>query len=191
DDNGEVHYGDLPPEGSRAKAVDLPDYSRYAPRPLPSTESDAKAAMPAAAEPERVAPENYEVLRITRPEDNGTERSAEGVLNVQLAIVPALAEEHYVTFSLDGRQLGKRARGTSFDLTGVERGTHSLQARIVDDEGNQLAASDSVSFTMRQESLFLPGRAEPENPVAPPPSPGPIPATPGRTNPAFKPNYGG
>jgi hypothetical protein len=193
DANGEVHYGDLPPPGGDAKLMDLPDYSRYAPRPLPAagdTGSRESKAQPVPAAAGAANPESYDVLRITQPAANATVRGAEGNVNVQLAIAPALGEGHYVTFTLDGRSLGKRVRGTSFDLSGIERGTHSLRALIVDGEGRQVAASDPVSFTMRQESLFLPGRAKPENPIVPPSPDRPTSVTPGQTNPAYAPAYG-
>jgi len=189
DENGEVHYGDTPPPGGEARQVDLPDYSRYAPRPLDSRPGEAASARaPEAPAREATGPASYEVLRITRPEPNGTVRGSDGQLNVQLAIVPALGEDHYVSFTLDGRALSTRLRGTAFDLNGVDRGQHTLQARIVDADGRQLASSDPVTFTMRKDSLLMPGRQPPSGEVPPP---GPIPSTPGQTNPAFKPNYGG
>jgi len=188
DENGEVHYGDVPPPSGQANQVDLPDYSRYAPRPLDSDRN--RSARPSQdAEEQPTEPAGYDVLKITSPAQNGTVRGSDGQLNVQLAIVPALGADHFVSFTLNGRSLTTRLRGTTFDLSGIERGEHTLQARIVDADGRQLASSDPVTFTMRKESILLPGRQPP--PEGQPPAPAPIPSTPGQTNPAFTPNYGG
>jgi hypothetical protein len=177
DEAGNVHYGDTPPiEGARQ--LELPEYTRYAPRPLPSSGAQAPAAdqekaadepaseAPAPAEDE--GPDGYQRLEILQPEQNGTVRSSEGLVEVQLAIEPPLGKAHYITFTLDGARASQPVQGSSFTLSDVERGSHVLQASVVDAGGRVMLRSDTIRFTMRQDSIQM--RAEPEPPIAKPPS---------------------
>jgi hypothetical protein len=95
-------------------------------------------------------------------------RSSEGLVEVQLAIEPPLGKTHYVTFTLDGARASQPVQGTSFTLNDVERGSHVLQASVVDEAGRVMLRSDTVRFTMRQDSVLM--RREVAPPVEQPPS---------------------
>lgn len=213
DADGLVGYTDVPVEECQ-NPVKLPDYSRYSPRPIPNATSPVNATQ---AEPFT----GYSELAIVRPEANGTVRSNEGRVPVAIEIQPMLQTGHRISLLLDGRPVDGEFSGTNIDLSGVERGTHSLQAQVKDAAGATMISSASVLFTLRKRGLFD-GPPDVENPVEPPspepgfpsePNPNPgfvapdgapdyspgtpnyappsggISTTPGRTNPAFAPNY--
>jgi hypothetical protein len=193
DGAGNVSYSDTPPPGGAAKVMDLPEYSRYKPRALPES---VRTRQPEPTSDSTTAPA-YQNFAITRPSNTATVHSAEGLVPVELAIEPPLAEAHYVTFLLDGVSIGDRMQTNSFTLRGVERGTHSLQALLVDADGKQLAKTKENQFTLRHDTLFM--RGEPENldnsgeqlgaGPRPPPGAGTTSSTPGRTNPAYAPRF--
>lgn len=217
DGQGNVHYGDTPPiEG--AQPVDLPDYSRYAPRPLAAPPAAQGGDVPDAAV--AASPSRYERLAIVSPAQNDTVRSAQGTVTVQLEIEPDLGEDHAILFVLDGQRVEPPAKGTSFTLNELDRGSHTLQASVIDAAQRVLLSSDTVIFTLRRPSLLESAKAPPDNGTddngtdtqrpfdpdfqAPTPTPGRtnpdltgdyrpsgtgISTTPGRTNPAFAPKY--
>lgn len=192
DGAGNVLYSDTPPPGGEAKMMDLPAPSSYAPRKLPEGAPTKRAE----GETTKAPTASYKRFAITKPGSAATVHSAEGLVPVELAIEPPLAENHYVTFTLDGVSIGDRMQTNAFTLRGVERGSHSLQASLVDANGKQLAKTAANRFTLRHDTLFMrPDKGEPDKPepaegaAARPPGAGNTSSTPGRTNPAYAPNY--
>lgn len=211
DSEGVIGYTDVP-VGECLNPVDLPDYSRYAPRPIERPDNTRGASGNV------INFQRYTSLRVLKPAANGTERSNEGRVTVVLQLEPGLQRGHHVRLFLDGREVPGQFDGTAIEMTGVERGSHGLRARVFDAAGRALIESPSVRFTLRKRGLFEgedsdaepppdpdPGYPAPTTPpgygpagpadYTPPSSPGyappggGIPATPGATNPAFKPNY--
>jgi hypothetical protein len=211
DADGVVSYSDVP-ASECPEVVKLPEYSSYTPRPLPSTEP-AAASMDTAQDSEEFS--GYSDISIVIPEANGTVRSNEGIVQVALSLNPPLQPGHRIKLFLDGGAVAGEFDGPAIELTGVERGTHSLRAVVSDAAGRRLGDSSSVRFTLRKTTIYdrdrqrPPGIPEnpiepapenpiapgPENPVAPAepptnlqPNPGQF-GTPGTTNPAFAPKF--
>lgn len=57
---------------------------------------------------------------------------------------------------LDGEPAAPDVRDLQFQLTGVDRGTHRLEAMIVDEQGRVLTRSAPVTFTVWQASRLNP-----------------------------------
>jgi len=157
----------------------------------------------------------YRSIRIVQPEANGTVRNNQGVVQVAIALEPALQEGHKIKLYLDGGAVTGEFSSPSVELSGVERGTHSLRAVVSNSAGKRLGDSPTVRFTLRRTTRFDRARNEPDpqpnppttpdNPFEPqpaqpnpdppagnpfaPPAGGGIPSTPGATNPAFTPNF--
>ena len=70
-----------------------------------------------------------------------------------------IAPGNQVVILLDGRPVARGAT-TSFPLAGIERGTHTLQAQVVDGKDNTLVASQAVTFHMWQASKQFPARKD-------------------------------
>lgn len=214
--DGSVSYADVP-AAECAQPVDLPDYSRYAPRPI--QQQQWTRTSPTGGN--LVRSERYTSMAIVQPGPGGTVRDNDGRVTVAIALQPGLQQNHKVMLYLDGAPVGSGFEGTTIELNGVRRGSHSLRAVVVDPSGQRLIEAPAVRFTLRQASLLDPARepAEPPEPpkpgfpaepgdgppfppgagpeYAPPqntggsfqPKPGGIPSTPGATNPAFKPKF--
>lgn len=153
DPEGGVTYTDVPLDEC-PQEVYLPDYSRYAPRPI-----EAPATMPRrpAAEPQRSTRSEpfggYTSMRIVQPASGATVRNNQGKVSLSIALEPALQPEHRLNVFLDGKSAATSFEGTSLTLSAVERGVHSLRAQVQDANGEVLIASPQVTFTMHRLGL--------------------------------------
>ena len=195
DAEGVVSYADVP-AAECATPVKMPEYSRYAPRTIPQP-----APTTSSATAEQLVFDGYESMRFAAPEDQGTVRSNEGEVSVGIALRPDLQPGHLVQLQLDGQPVSGRFDSLGIRLSGVDRGTHRLNASVVDGNGNTLIEAPAVRFTLRKIGLFD-RPDEPGNPDEPAsgndddsateaaqaPNPTSFPATPGG-DPAFTPNY--
>lgn len=119
------------------------------------------AASAAAPSMEIIAPEKSGAgqLVIRHPGNETTVFDNEGAVPVEIEISPALTlgPGDRIELFLDGEPVRQR-NGNAFALVGIERGTHRLQARIVDAGGGTIVESDPVTFHMWQASRLFPGR---------------------------------
>ncbi len=148
DKDGVVHYSDRPEPG--AQEINLPTTK---PARRTSSRTTASAAMPAEAapaQPER--PFRYESLSVAAPGAEETLWNIEGILNVSLSLSPALQPGHRVRVYFDGTP--QPATGTSFQLQEVYRGTHNLQAEILDANGTLMIRSAPTRFYVQQTSIL-------------------------------------
>lgn len=148
-EDGVVSYTDVPLNECEQK-VDLPDYSRYSPRPIdrpaPSSNQGADA---------QVAPfSGYRSFRFTEPAAGGTVRSNEGQVTVVMDLEPALQNGHKIRLTLDGEAVSGTFDGLAVELSNIDRGSHSLDATVVDASGSVLVRASPVQFTLRKTGLF-------------------------------------
>jgi len=145
DTEGVVHYGDSPP-ASGAKPIDLPEVSSYTSTPVPPASSAAKGALANVFK-------GYDSLTITRPKDDETIRSNEGLVQVDLVLSPGLQRGHSLQLFLDGKLVSDNV-GAGVQLKGVMRGAHELTAVVVDKDGKAWIRSSPVRFYLLKVSLL-------------------------------------
>lgn len=145
DERGNVVYSDKPREG--AKEINLPPPSVYSPPAAPA------GAVPPSAE-EKPAAAGYSNVAIVNPRKDETIWNNTGTLTVQVALEPGLnaAAGHRLALSLDGVQQPDQYTSNTLQLTNLTRGSHTVQVQVVDSEGTTLAASDLVTFHLKQAS---------------------------------------
>lgn len=147
DESGRIVYGDNPPSGVDATLVDVKPAQTFS---LPASQSSS-AQQPAAEEDSKAAtdaePVEYQSVAIVSPADDEPVRSNSGFLTVQASSTPALAADQGDQFELlmDGRLIITTTSPT-MSVQNVDRGTHQLQVRIIDKDGNPKKASDTISF---------------------------------------------
>ena len=98
-------------------------------------------------------------ITITAPASEDTVHSNTGEVNVAVSVAPRLDPGQSVVITLDDREVARGAR-QNVRLTGVDRGTHLLQAKLLDAQGNLLAESDVVTFYLWHASRLFPGRTK-------------------------------
>lgn len=148
DEDGVVHYSDRPEPGAEQVTLSASKPARRTPPPTAASTAAPSEAAP--AEPAR--PFRYESLSVVAPGAEETLWNIEGVLNVSLAVSPALQPGHRVRVYFDGTP--QPATGTSFQLQEVYRGTHNLQAEVLDASGTLMIRSAPIRFYVQQTSIL-------------------------------------
>jgi hypothetical protein len=148
DEKGKVIYSDEPRPG--AVKIEIPTEPAGI-VPVPSGDAQAKPPPPAQEMPA------YRSLTIVSPADDAVVEYSGGWVNVFVSVEPALGVDrgHLVRLRLDGRLLHTGTAGTTIAIPDVERGTHTLQAEIVDQTGTALIVSAPVTFY--QQRPFVQG----------------------------------
>jgi hypothetical protein len=111
----------------------------------------------AAADEAPAGDSGYEEFVIAQPENDETIRSNEGIVTVGLTLSPTLMDGHGIQVYVDGSRIGEASlTSTQFTLNALNRGTHSLQAKVVDESGATLISTDTISFHLRKASINKP-----------------------------------
>ena len=143
DPNGVVHYADKP-QHPGDQPVQLPQIQTYksgTPPPVFANSADASSSAAAAA----AAP--AEAIAITAPEADETIRDAEGKIQVNVSGQPGHGQG--LVYYLDGAaQNAEPVAATSYLMSGVERGDHSLSVALVGANGQEVSRSAEVTIHM-------------------------------------------
>lgn len=137
DEDGNVTYTDSPKQNERAEVVDLPPVNT-----VPKTDID-----PIKSEQERPSvqvPDHYDVS-ITSPEPNTQILAHQRNLSVSFTTTPPLHTSHFARLFISGKPYGGPIQSMSFVIEEIYRGEHSLQVIIVDQSGQPISQSQSVS----------------------------------------------
>jgi len=146
DESGQVHYSDRPFPG--AAEVELSGAQGYsAPAATPSVRATPAEVDPAAA---------YTAFNIVRPLHQETLWNIAGIVEVSVEIGPLLRVGHRVGLYLDGALTDVTTTTSELQLSEVFRGQHSLQAVILDNNGNDVLRSAVVTFMVQQTTLLNP-----------------------------------
>ena len=149
DENGVVHYSDRPVEGAEQVSIDYVKPSST-PSPQRRYERPAPAASTTAPDEEQDAA-RYRSLEIGSPAEEETVWNNQGLLTVNLALQPGLLPGHRVRVFLDGTPT--ESSSTSVQLENVFRGAHTLQAEVLDNNGNMVMRSQPRRFFVQQTSI--------------------------------------
>ena len=144
DENGNITFTDTPPADSELIEIRAPN-SISAPVPI---EYHQEAA------PTVAAAEKYKV-EITAPANETIIPRGPGNFSVSASVTPGLQADSRLQLLIDGAARGEPQGGTSWALTNVFRGTHTLEVAVVDGKGKQLAKSAGITvFVFRPSSNF-------------------------------------
>jgi len=153
--DGSIEYTQTPP-GENAKPIELPGLSVISPEEklegynLDRDEEEAEEAT--------VASRNYRGLAISSPANDESIWGSAGKVMIQVKLPGPLVSGDRLQVKIDGNVQPIMA-GTSLVLTGIDRGEHSLQARIVNTNGKVIASSPITRFHMKQvQAVAVPGR---------------------------------
>jgi hypothetical protein len=133
DENGNVIFTDKPSE--EAETIKIQELENTIDNPNPAKYK------PSASKPESFS---YRSFTVMNPENGAAVRSNNGNVSISLSLEPALNPGHKIVISMDGKQIGT---GFSVSLQNVDRGTHSISAKVVDSDGKSLISTFS-SFSL-------------------------------------------
>lgn len=163
DAQGNVVFTDDPGRGG--EAVDLDPLTVVPSRPVQPL-SNASSGRPESTtrygEPgQPFMP--YDVFAIASPEQQTTlPTGAAGDTQVRVAISPELRKGHRLRILVDDEVSGPAQHATTFSVTELVRGEHTLRAEVVDAEGRVRQRSAPITLYVQRASRYLP--ANPNNP---------------------------
>ena len=131
DEHGNITLSDTPQENG--EKIDVKPVNT-----IPATVIEAKTKPQAEPGP------LYRAVNINHPQDDQPIRSTSGSFEVRISTLPLLMASHQIELILDGKFFKSSSSG-SFALTNIDRGTHTLQGRVRDAEGNIIATGDTIS----------------------------------------------
>lgn len=157
DENGNVVFSDTPSEGAEkievqeAQTVDSPDTRPFVYEP-----------------PESEPAPRYRSVAISSPQDDESIRANSGNITIRMSVSPSLKRGDKLVLLMDGKEVSAGS-STSVSLENVDRGSHSLQARVVGADGQTWVSSESVTFHLQRHSVQHP--KPPPGPLNPPGGP--------------------
>lgn len=151
DKQGNPVFTDIPSKNS--SPVKLKQPSTYKAPSLNASEA------PATAESEDVS-SAYKQFSVAVPDDGQAFWDNSGDVRVSLALQPALKTKqgHRVQFYLDGVAQGDAVTSLSAVLKNVERGEHTVSAKLLSATGAVIKQTDVVHFQIHRQSLNFPAR---------------------------------
>jgi hypothetical protein len=135
DPAGRVIYTDTPPAENSVDQLELPSINQL-PASKPA-EADILSA-------EEAVFAGYSVVELVAPVDDSLVYYDQQNIIVQLALTPELQAGHFVQFYLDGVAYGRPVAAISYAVGNLQRGSHTVSARVVTAEGATVANSQSV-----------------------------------------------
>jgi hypothetical protein len=135
--DGTVQFSDQPAEGATPGDVQP---AQTVPMGGPTLRSPAPAAPKEAAGPA------YNRFEILSPAPDEGVRANDGNVTVSLALDPPLLPGHRVVVLVDGRPVGSPDASLQVALTNLDRGTHRVEASVVNAGGQTLASAGPLTF---------------------------------------------
>lgn len=147
DEKGVTHFSDQPVPGATKMELNSAPSSSSEPAPTYTPpESTTRPTGPA-----------YSRLAVESPQQDESIVNSGGKVTVRLAATPSISPAHIVTLYLDGARVeGFPPSGTSYELSDVPRGTHTVKFVVSTRQGELLQESPSTTFHVRQESVAKP-----------------------------------
>jgi hypothetical protein len=94
-------------------------------------------------------------ITITSPKPDETFQNEAESLTVTVKIIPTLEPEDKVIVYVDGSPVGVPIHATNIALPWLERGSHTLQAKIIQPKGRG-ATTDTITIFQQRVSKLLP-----------------------------------
>ncbi len=142
DKQGNVHFSDQPQEG--AVKLDIPDAKPPSPEQKAAPTSEQAKPLSTTSS----GPRAYKSIAIVQPENDATIRNTDGIVAVAVDLHPAIVKGDRVQLLYDGKKMGDPQATTTFSLSGVLRGSHTVSVQIVDGSGKEIGHSNTITINM-------------------------------------------
>lgn len=168
DADGNVVFTDVPPRAEQpAEKVDLPAPNTFTGEREVAVGSAATGDQwivdPDAADAEGELPlAPYNSLVISDPGNESNIRENTGTFSVMASLEPPLHPGHSLRLLLDDAPAASAGKEAIFSLSNVDRGSHTLQAEVLDNNGAVVfAGNPSVFHLQRYSKITAPNRPVP------------------------------
>lgn len=164
--DGRVTFSDTPPKDRKAEQVDLKPTNVQPialPRPLPQRRLSPRDTADDAPAP-YTGPIQFAIVS---PQDGATIPPGQRYVELQVALEPMLPGGHQFFVVVNGQPWSGTSSGTSLDISALDRGSHTLQAVLLDTHGNRLAESQVVQVYVHRPGGQVPDAPAPQAQQAP------------------------
>ena len=142
DENGNVIFTDKPSPG--AEEIEIDEVQTVSPPPV----RDFRYTPP-----KKKGKSNYKKAEITTPKNDDVITGGTGNVSVSISLEPALQDTDRIVLYMDGEKQSDSS-STSFELSNLDRGTHTIKVDIINKGGKVLKSSSPVSFTVQRPSVL-------------------------------------
>jgi hypothetical protein len=150
DANGNTAFSNQPPDGVKAKVVELPPLNSV------DTQKMATPVTPAPTpQPQAQTQTGYELLELTDLPADEALRANNGTFTVGVAIKPRLIQGHLLQLLVDGNLYGQPGNVPRLQVVNIERGEHSF-AVVVLDKGRIIQQSPTITLTVQRVHVGKP-----------------------------------
>lgn len=167
--DGRVTFSDTAPAGSKAEKIAIGP-TNVQPTPLPlrklsPRDRDAREERAARSDDQR--PVNFAIVS---PANDATIPPGQRFIVLQVALDPVPRDGYAFYVVIDGQRWSGTSSGTSLDISALERGTHTIQAVLLDAGGQPLAQSQVIQVHVKRpggQVPDFPAEQAPQMPKAP------------------------
>lgn len=139
DKDGNVTYSDKATPGSTVVEVAPVQTVSSQPSTSKALGGNAQSGVPAV-------PAVYNEFSLVSPEHDKSIRSNSGAVTIGVRIDPELRDGDRIRVLIDAKPFGEPSRLTVHTLTNIDRGTHRIEAQVIDGDGKVLASAGPVTF---------------------------------------------
>lgn len=122
--------------------------------------------LPVKRPPTQQAANRYQSLSILSPTNDTTLRNVTQ-LSVSVSISPVLLGQHSLVLLDNGQPVGEPGTSLSMLIKELHRGTHALQVKVVDAQGQTLITSEAVTIHVHRPSVLHPNSPNSKIPKIP------------------------
>lgn len=144
DADGKTHFADTAPPGTAeivVKNKNLVSTPEQQPKKINNTSFNKEEIIKYQAE-------------ITTPKDDVAIRSNNGTLEVHVKTTPEKKSTQRLQLFLDGQALGLPQISPTIRALNIDRGTHQIQAKLLDEGSNILATTQVVTIHLQRISVI-------------------------------------
>jgi hypothetical protein len=156
DEQGVVHYTDKPPSEG-AQPTRLPALQTYKGGTNPSLNRFDKRGGRSGG---GAAPANIDIVT---PSHDETFRDR--TVPVAVMVTPQLKAGQKLVYLLDGVPVSEPTDQTSYAMTDVDRGTHTVGVTIIDEAGNEHGSAPPVTVHVKPPQVDNPSGKKPAKPA--------------------------
>ncbi len=151
DKNGNIIFTDAPPEGVKAKKIQIKEPTTESAYQLDNVYQNPSQTQKPAIEKPTVG--NYSIS-VSSPENGTTVNAGGGSLNVVVSVQPAPKQGYKIKILVDGYEAAVSDSPIA-TVTGLNRGQHSFNAQLLAEDGSVLATSHTSVVTILRPSIIM------------------------------------
>lgn len=145
DANGNSHFSDIAPLiGAQKISIEKQN--------LMSTSKNQQTIQLKQNKTTEVIQGEYSI-KILSPKEDIAIRSNNGTIDINVDIRPELNNNQLLQLFIDGVAFGKSQKSTTIRALNIDRGTHQLQVKLLDNEGNILTKTQVVTVHLQRAAI--------------------------------------